>query len=313
MTAFFNAISAVLVLFMLMAVGYFMGWRKWMGESEKNFLSKYIINIAVPCTCITGILNNLSRDMLIDAVALLAVSFASVVIVLIISAAVAKLLKLPRSRWGVFVSMCGFSNTIFIGLPMATQLLGDSCIPYVMIYYLASTILVQTVGIYLVQSAGRSVPRQSGLDRVKDLFTKPPVLGVVAALVMLVTELRPPEMFMNFAGYIGGSVSPMALIYCGYLLYQVGIRNLRFLPGIPLMLVFKLVLLPCVCWLLCLAAGVKGMGHMALMVESGLPVITQLTVMAGAFGADEQYALSGACLSILGSFITLPVMMLLIS
>ena len=50
-----------------MAVGFFMGWRGWMGPSEKRFLSKYIVNIAVPCTCITGLLSNLSHDMLLEA------------------------------------------------------------------------------------------------------------------------------------------------------------------------------------------------------------------------------------------------------
>jgi len=47
-------------------------------------------------------------------------------------------------------------------------------------------------------------------------------------------------------------------------------------------------------------------------VESALPVVSQVTVMAGAYGADEEYAATGACLSILGCFVTLPVLMLII-
>ena len=42
---FLNAVSAVVVLLMLMAVGYFMGTKGWMKAEEKKFLSKYIINI----------------------------------------------------------------------------------------------------------------------------------------------------------------------------------------------------------------------------------------------------------------------------
>ena len=48
------------------------------------------------------------------------------------------------------------------------------------------------------------------------------------------------------------------------------------------------------------------------MVESALPVVSQVTVLAGAFGADERYAATGACLSTLGSFITIPVLMLVL-
>ena len=65
---FLNAVSAVVVLLMLMAVGYFMGTKGWMKAEEKKFLSKYIINIAVPCNCINGLLNNLDQSMLAQVV-----------------------------------------------------------------------------------------------------------------------------------------------------------------------------------------------------------------------------------------------------
>ena len=67
MEGFFNALSASLVLLMLMSVGYFMGRLGWMSAQEKSFVSKYIINIAVPCNCLVGLLENLDRDSLTQA------------------------------------------------------------------------------------------------------------------------------------------------------------------------------------------------------------------------------------------------------
>ena len=64
MAGFYSALSASLVLFLLMAVGYGMGALGWMTATEKRFISKYIINIAVPCNCISGLLNNLDHDSL---------------------------------------------------------------------------------------------------------------------------------------------------------------------------------------------------------------------------------------------------------
>ena len=32
---------------------------------------------------------------------------------------------------------------------------------------------------------------------------------------------------MSFAKYISGSVSPLALIYCGFIIYELGLSNLR--------------------------------------------------------------------------------------
>ena len=305
MAGFLNAVSACLVLLMLMAVGYFMGVWGWMTAAEKKFISKFIINIAVPCNCLVGLLNNLDRGSLAQAGVMVLAGFAGIGASMAVAVAAALLLRLPRERWGVFVAMAGLSNTIFIGIPVCTQLFGEACMPYLMLYYLGNTSVLQSVGILLVERAG-SVGRQGGgaLSFLRDLFTKPPILAVILSVLLLVLGLRPPEPVMKFAGYISGSVSPLALIYCGFIVYEVGLKNLRFLQG--------LVVSPVICLSCCTLFGMTGLPLRVFVVESALPVVSQVTVMAGAFGADEQYAAVGSCLSILGSFITIPILMLIL-
>ena len=67
MAEFLNAVSAVFLLFSLMAVGYFLGVFGWMGSGEKKFLSRFVVNIAVPCNCLVGLLNNLKHEDLARA------------------------------------------------------------------------------------------------------------------------------------------------------------------------------------------------------------------------------------------------------
>ena len=313
MAGFFNAVSACLVLLMLMAVGCFMGAIHWMTAAEKKFLSKYIINIAVPANCIVGLLNNLDRSSLAQAGQLLVCEVLGVGATLLVSMAAAALLRLPRERWGVFVAMAGLSNTLFIGIPVCTQLFGETCMPYVMIYYLGNTSFLQSVGVMLIERSGSKGPRTGGAGRFfRDVFTKPPILGVLPAILLLILDLRLPGPVMRFAEYIGNSVSPLALIYCGFIVYEVGLRNLRLLPGLPAMLVLRLIAAPVVCGAFCRLFGVTGLARDVFLVESALPVVSQVTVMAGAYGADEEYAATGACLSTFGCFFTLPVLMLIL-
>lgn len=296
-----------------MSVGYFMGWRGWMGPSEKKFLSKYIVNIAVPCTCITGLLTNLSHDMLLQAGIMLISVVVGIVLTMLLAVALAQLLHIPHNRWGVFVVMTGLSNTLFIGLPVCTQLFGDACLPYVMIYYLGNTSFLQSVGIMLIQRSGTAEgTRTTVLGFFKNLLSKPPILAVIFAILMLVLDLQLPSAVMKFAGYIGDTVSPLALIYCGYIIWEVGLKNLRLLPGLPTMLVVRLVVSPVICWGICHLFGISGLALQVFIVESALPVVSQVPVLSGAFGADEQYAATGACLSTLASFISIPILMVLI-
>jgi len=313
MTGFLNAVSAVLLLFMLMSVGYGMGWLKWMGPSEKKFISRFLINIAVPLNCITGILNNLSRDDLGQAVKMLCSVYVSIFITLLISAAAAILLKLPRKQWGVFVAMAGLSNALFIGLPLSTQLFGSPSIPFVMIYYLGNTTFTQSVGILLVERAGAKEAKGNRLKGIlRDLITKPPTIGVAVSILLLLVDVTPPALFMKFAGYVAGTVTPLALIYCGYIIFEVGLRNLRLMRGLPTMLVIRLLVSPLICAVMCHLAGVTGLAGSVFVVEASLPVVTQVTVMAGAYGADEQYAATGACISMLCCFVTIPILMVLL-
>ena len=154
MAGFFNALSACLVLLMLMSVGYFMGVGGWMTAAEKKFLSKYIVNIAVPCNCVVGLLNNLDRDSLAQASLMVTAGVISVAVDLLASALVASLLRLPRERWGVFVAMAGMSNTLFIGIPVCTQLFGEASMPFIMLYYIGHTSFLQSVGVMLIERAG---------------------------------------------------------------------------------------------------------------------------------------------------------------
>ncbi len=310
MSDFLNAVSACFVLLMIMSLGYFMGHLGWLTQQEKGFLSKYITNIAVPCNCIVGLLNNLDRRNLAQAGWMLVAALLGVGITLLLSMGTAAALKLPRERRGVFAAMAGLSNTIFIGIPVCTQLFGEACMPYLMIYYLANTTFVQSAGVMLVERSGTVAgEKTTALGFVKNMLSKPPILGLLLALTLLGLGQRLPAPLMRFAGYVSNSVSPLALIYCGFIVYEVGLRNLRLAPGLPTMLVLRLVVAPAICIGLCTMFGVTGLARNVFVVESALPVVTQVTVMAGAYGADEKYAATGACLSIFASFLTIPLLM----
>ena len=313
MSDFFNALSAVFVIFLLLSVGYLLGHLGWLTGKEKGFISKYVVNIAVPVNCVVGMMKNFSHDDLMEAGINLVVGLLAVGISLVLAAVLATLLKLPRNRWGLFVAMAGISNSLFIGLPVTQQLFGEVSLPYHMTYFLASSVYTQTVAVMLCEQAG--VKGSSGHNVGKMLlgmFKKPPVIGICLAITLLLLNIQPPAVLMSAGGYISNTVTPLALMYNGYILYEVGLKNLRLMPGLPLMLLMRLVISPLVCYALCSVFGVGGMARDVFVVIAALPVVTQVTVMAGAYGADEQYASVGSCLSLLGIFVTLPILMILL-
>ena len=155
MADFLNAVSAVFVIFLLLGVGYLLGRLGWLTKKEKGFISKYVVNIAVPVNCVIGMLKNFSHEALLQAGIHLVVGILVVGITLLLGAAAATLLKLPRNRWGLFVAMAGISNSLFIGLPVTQQLFGEVSLPFHMTYFLASSISSSTLTLQ-TRISGRS-------------------------------------------------------------------------------------------------------------------------------------------------------------
>ena len=188
------------------------------------------------------------------------VAAVSILINLVIAITAAHFLRLPRSRGGVFIAQSFLANTIFIGVPVCTQLFGDVSIPYLMMYYLASTTFNQSLAMLLVSHAGTGGAKKitpAGL--LHDIVTKPPIIGIIVSVCCLVIGYRPPVLIMNFAKYLTNCVTPLALIYCGYIIYDLGLKNLKLMRGIPTMLFLRFPVAALVCYACCRLAGMSGL------------------------------------------------------
>ena len=310
MSSFLHAVSSVAIILLLTLTGYFCAARGWMGKPAKAFISKFLMTLAIPCMCVYGLTNNLTHELLASSLEFLLVPFVCAVVSFLLSWALGRLLKLPRSRLGVFMMMCSLSNAIFIGLPMCTELFGEICTPYVMLYYLVNTSFVQLVGLSLVRWSGES----GGFDRraITRFFKTPTVLSVFLGIALVLSGIRLPSLVMSYCRYMNNLVTPLALLLTGCIIREIGLKNLRIDRAQGVMLAFRFVLSPALALALCALFGISGLARSVLAVEMAMPVVTQTVVAASEYGADEQFAAQGAALSTLACFIVIPALMLLL-
>lgn len=310
MESFLHAVASVTIILLLTATGYFCAAMGWMSPQAKRFISKFTMSVAIPCMCVYGLTNNLTHELLAGSLGFLLVPLLSTVGAFLLSLLVGRLLKLPRKRLGVFMMMCSVSNAIFIGLPMCTELFGEACTPYVMLYYLVNTSFVQLVGLSLVRWSGEG----GGFDKrmIKKFLTTPAVIGVLVSFVLVFTGIRLPSLVMSYCKYMNNLVTPLALLLTGYIIYEIGLKNLKLDRDLAIMLLFRFLLVPGVSFALCELFGVAGLGRSVLLVETAMPVVTQTVVAAAEYGADEEFAAQGAALSTIACFVVIPVLMLIL-
>ncbi len=313
MESFFNSVSAVVVVLLMMAVGYLMGRMGWMKPEHKGVLTKLMINVAVPCMCIYSMLSNVSRDFILQSGVYLAIPFCSAGAVLLLAVLLARLLKLPRRRMGPFIVMCLCSNVIFAGYPMSMELFGEVSIPYIMYQFVVTTIMFQSVGIGVLAYSGREDGKGFfSMEGLKMILKNPPFVALFVAIALVLLEVKLPSPIMNFCKYMNGIVSPVGLIYAGFVIYEIGFKDIRLERGLPTVMLVRFVVAPGLCILFSRLFGVTGLGLEVFAVLVAMPVMIQTIIMSAALGADEHYCAKGTLLTTLASFVVIPVLMALI-
>ena len=307
---FFNSISAVLVVMLIMSIGYFMGCKGWLKAEHKPLMYKLIIWIAMPAMCVNSIQTNFTRDMFRGAGQLMAVPLLNIALLTVAAALLVRLIKLPKKRTGVFIVMCCLSNSVFIGYPMCVELLGEECVSYVMWYYIFNTVFFQTVGVWLIRRD--AMAGGSPLDGLRIVFKNPPFIGIMAGIILLALDIRLPHFAMSFTKYLGNMVSPLGLIYSGFIMYETGLGNLKLEKGLPTVMAVRFIVSPLLCMALCALFGLGGMVRDTYIIEVTMPTMTQVAVQASGLGADEQYAAKGAAISTIGMFAVIPILMMIL-
>ena len=312
METFLHSVASVAIILLLTATGYFCAAKGWMGREAKAFISKFVMRIAIPAMCIYGLTNNLTHEMVVESWRMLLVPFICLTLLFLLSFFVGKLLRLPRKQLGVFMMMSSLSNSVFVGYAMCSELFGDACTPHVMLYYLVSTSFTQLVGLTLIRWSGESGERVPLGKSLRKFITTPTVLGVFIGFALVLGDVQLPSLVTSYLRYMNNMVSPLALLLTGQIIYEIGLKNLRLDRVQGVMMLFRFLLSPALCALLCMVFGVSGLGRSVFMVESAMPVVTQTVVASAEYGADEQLAAQGAALSTLACFVVIPVLMMLL-
>ena len=307
-----HSLSAVLIVMFMVGVGWLFGKLGYIKKEHKGLMIKLIISAGMPALVVNNVFGNLDLASLDRPVLLFLLPALSMLITLLLGILLAKILKPDAKRRGGFITMCAFSNSIFVGLPMNTGLFGDAAVPFVMCFYIVNTTLFWTVGNYLISRSGEGETHEKGFFKNLKKLVSPPLIALAISLPLLALGVKMPEAVIKLSGYMGNIVTPIALFYIGYALYEYGLKSMKpdkYMIGVALM---RFIAAPLVMLALCKLFSFGGMPSGVMVVESAMPVMTQAVVLAAAHDADESFVAGGMSLTTLGCFVLVPLLMLLL-
>jgi predicted permease len=207
--------------------------------------------------------------------------------------------KLSKPLEGGLKLVSGLSNTSFVGFPLIGAWFGEQFTGIAIITDQVTFFLLATAGIIVAMNSSDGHTLKAAV-LVKKLFSFPPFIGCMAALILpCFISLEPLDpLFVKMAGTVG----PLALFSIGLQLQFSGWRN--ELKHISVALLYKLAIAPLLVLGMALLLGIKGDVAHITVFEAAMPTLLTSGIIA------EQYLLqSKTCNLVIGigivlSFIT---------
>lgn len=344
MSSVISAVEVVLSIFIMISVGMLLTHIGWMKEAEGKFISRFVIRVALPATIVSNIFQKFTRESLISIPMGLIIPVISLVLSMLCAIAFANILKIPRSRRGAFIVMFTFSNSVFIGLPVCRALFGEDAVAPTLTYYIANTTLFWTIGYSMMRmDGGKEKEKKNFRGIVPYLFSKDkqnpshaeaknalsflgkviplPLLFLLASVLLILLGVHLPNFILSSVSYLGGTVTPVSLVYTGYVLMNmIKKRNFSWKRGYAAVCFGKLLLVPAV--VIGLSLIVRAIPDMkgiytdimlkTFLIEAAMPVMTQTTIVEGSCGGDAEYVAGATALTTALSLVFIPLYVLVI-
>jgi len=298
---------------MMMGVGMFCTHIKLFTQESTKILSKIILNIAVPSYMLSSLMTTYTRENLLDYLPKVILPFTSMVVCYTLGVIIAKLIRLPENRRGIFASTVSISNTLFIGLPINVALFGDASLPFVFIYFIANISLFWTLGVYGIKKGGHEKnPRFFNRETLKNLMTMP-LFGLMFSFLLILLGVTIPKFVMDPLKSMGSIMTPLSMLYIGIILYGIDFKRLTFDRSMFLILGMKFIVSPLLMFWLCTTFAKPLLTKNVFMIQSAMPAMTITSVIAESGGTDHEYAAIVTTMTTLATLIYLPILLTLIS
>ena len=312
MDIFLKSISGILVILGMILVGFVIGEKGWFDDKSRGLLAKLVTQVALPCYMLYTITQRFTAADLLKMLPALRFPALSMVILLGIATAVARIFAVRQDRRGLFISMFFNSNTIFVGLPINQALFGDDSIPYVLIYYMCNTTFFWTLGTYLIQRDGEGEARFDLKTSLKKVFS-PPLMGFLLGLVLVMLQIKLPAFLASDLQYLGNLTTPLSMIFIGLSVSHVGVKQLVLGKDQLLILLGRFLVAPLLMATIVYWVPLPSLMKQVFIIQSAMPVMTNAPVVASLYGADSEYAAVMVTETTLATMVVIPILMLLMA
>lgn len=296
-------LQQMVVLFFLMAVGYYCYRKEIITDEVSKKLSAIVVNIANPAMILTGCMSEnkvQGKELLLLAIIITGV-YASL---LLLAVLIPRMLRVEKKSRGTYQVMTVFSNIGFMGFPVVAALYGNGALLYAALFTIPYNILIYTYGIAALQTGEKkgSLKDSVSLSRILNVG----VIACILTIVIYLCRIPVPAFIKATVTHLSNLTAPLSMMVIGASIATIDLKKL-FTDGKLLLFSFlKLIVIPLVGVMIIRQFVDDPIICGVCMVMLATPVGSMTAMLAQQYDGEYEMASKGVMLTTILSVVTMP-------
>lgn len=306
MQVFTTTLNQMLVLFLFMALGYFLNMKGILPLNTSLAISRLETNVLVPCLVFKTFYSYCTVEYLRLKWVYLVYGAVVTVISIIIGLVLSKIFTKENYLRKVYAYSFTVANIGFMGNAVVLGTFGDEVLIDYMLFTLPFYLYIYSYGI-------TSLRPQSKENKFSfKSFLNPMIVSMAIGIISGVLKIPFPSFVLSAVSSASACMSPLAMILTGFIIGNYSLKKLASDKKVYLASVLRLIILPLFYVSILKLLKADASLIMVALCTTSMPLGLNTVVFPAAYGGDTTAGASMALISHLMSVITIPIMFVLV-
>lgn len=301
MQVFSATLNQMFVLFIFMALGYFLNYKSILPENTTAVISKLETNVLVPCLVFNTFYKYCTIENISQKWLYLVYGTVITILSIVIGVFLSKLFAKDNYLKKIYTYSFAVANFSFMGNAVVLGIFGEEVLFDYMIFTLPLCLYVYSFG------TASLIPDNNNKFSFK-AFLNPICISMLLGTLAGLTSLPLPKFLITAVSSAGACMSPLAMILTGFVVANFSIKTLAKVKRIYLASILRLIILPLIFVFILKLMDTNDSIVMLTLCATAMPLGLNTVVFPAAYGGDTTPGASMALISHLMSIITIPVM-----
>ncbi len=313
-------LQQMVIIFILIGVGMLLYRRNMLSEATSKQISGIIINVTNPALLICSAFED-GPKVSLGGLSIALAAYASVFVILIaLSFLIPYILGVPKKLHYAYQMLTIFGNVGFIGIPLASAVLGSESLIFVSIFNLLFNLLIYTLGMSMLEKAASLQAAEGEISpagrhtsgRLQKLVNAGTISAAVTILCYL-GDFHVPVILSSTLTYMGRATTLLSMLVLGVSVAQMAPKDILSHPKLYVFTLLRQILVPIGCVLLMrgLIDNKLILNTMLLMVA--VPAANMPLMFAKQMDMETESISQGIILTTVLSLVTVPAACLFLS